>query len=69
MESLVAQSNILAVIGQLFPSKATTAIDGEDSPKDSFNEESFEVEDAGKLNRHQLEKQIKKLQGVLTTKK
>ena len=69
MESLVAQSNILGVIGQLFPSKAAAAIDGEDSPKESFNEESFEVEDAGKLNRNQLERQIKKLQGILITKK
>lgn len=74
MESLVAQSNILAVIGQLFPTKANTPVDAEETeepPNDqnTQNTQNNQSEDPGKLTRDQLEKQIKKLQSFLIKKK
>ncbi len=49
MESLVAQSNILAVIGQLFPSKANSLQDPGVSPNESVNMTSTLVKEPGKL--------------------
>ena len=69
MESLVAQSNILAVIGQLFPTKVTETKDDAEASSESTNTESSSIADAGKLTRDQLEKQIKNLQAILVRKK
>ncbi len=66
MESLIAQSNVLTVIGQLFPTKK----EEESSPSESEDSSpSLPSDNAGKLTRNQLEKEIKKLQAVLVTKK
>lgn len=67
MESLVAQSNIIAVIGHLFPYKAIGAQDGVDSPSESLNQESTGAADPGKLTRDQLEKQIKNFRARRTS--
>jgi hypothetical protein len=65
MKSLIAQSNVLTVIGQLFPTKK----EEESSPSETEgSSQSLPSENAGKLTRNQLEKEIKKLQAVLVTK-
>ena len=55
MESLIAQSNVLMVIGQLFPTKK----EEESSPSESEDSsQSLPSENAGKLTRNQIEKLI-----------
>ena len=66
MESLIAQSNVLSVIGQLFPTKKE---DETSTPGSEDSSQSLPSENAGKLTRNQLEKEIKKLQAILVTKK
>ena len=71
MESLVAQSKILAVIGQLFPTKASSPANAEESQAsaDSQGADTSAGEEPGKMTRDQLEKQIKRLQSFLIKKK
>ncbi len=69
MESLNAQSNILAVIGALFPSQKSKSTEGNGDMDDLGKSTAALGGDAGKLSRTQLEKEIKRLQGVLVTKK
>ena len=68
MESLVAQSNILTVIGQLFPSKANNLQNTAESSEELASGSSTRVEVPGKLTKDQLEKEIKKLQAFLVKK-
>ncbi len=69
MESLNAQSNILAVIGQLFPSNRNKSVEDNEDMEGSDATTFAERGDPGKLSRIQLEREIKKLQAVLVTKK
>ena len=68
MESLVEQSNILTVIGQLFPSKANNLQNTAESTEELASGSSTQVEVPGKLTKDQLEKEIKKLQAFLVKK-
>ena len=69
MESLNAQSNILAVIGQLFPSDRNKSVEVNEGMEGSDATTTADRDDPGKLSRIQLEREIKKLQAVLVTKK
>ena len=69
MESLKAQSNILAVIGELFPSKRNESTEDNGAMECSDATPAVQSDKAGKLTRTQLEKEIKKLQAVLVNKK
>ena len=69
MESLKAQSNILAVIGKLFPTKRNESTEVTEVMECSDATIPLQSDTAGKLTRTQLEKEIKKLQAVLVTKK
>jgi len=71
MESLVSQSNILAAIGQLFPTKASPSQEAEKSEAltKSQGADSSPVDEPRKSTRDQLEKQIKRPQSFLIQKK
>lgn len=69
MESLKAQSNILAVIGTLFPSQKNKSAEDNEATECSNATTVVQSNFAGKLSRTQLEKEIKKLQAVLVTLK
>ena len=69
MESLVAQSKILTTIGQLFPTQKPDAPNDEDGSSDDDSKSISQGMDANKLPRNLLEREIKRLQAVLVTKK
>ena len=69
MESLVAQSKILTAIGQLFPSQKAPNTEGESEEANDDTKPAPTTIDPRKLPRDQLEREIKRLQAVLVTKK